>query len=296
MKKRMLSLFCGIMLLLTGVAFSGERVYYYHNDPAGTPLAMTDASGTVVWRGDYKPFGEEYQITGFPENDKKFVGKEKDEETGLYYFGARYMEAKIGRFVSPDPVGAVDPKTGSINQAVIHDPQRLNHYAYGLNNPYKYVDPDGEFAIAIAIPVIMAYAPVIITGVEAAVITAVTYVAAKAAVEAYNASKSESKEDSNVGRLGGKEHRDKVKERAQQLKDEGHEITAGGGEKPERAVITPEGKRRFPDISTKDPNGNNYHENVGKQTQKGEPVSRERRALKDIDRATGKKTGFKPYD
>ncbi len=50
---------------------------------------MTDSYGNVIWRGDYKPFGEEYQITGFPENNKKFIGKEKDEETGLYYFGAR---------------------------------------------------------------------------------------------------------------------------------------------------------------------------------------------------------------
>jgi RHS repeat-associated protein len=149
MKKRMLSLFCGIMLLLTGVAIGGERVYYYHNDPAGTPLAMTDASGTVVWRGDYKPFGEEYQITGFPENDKKFVGKEKDEETGLYYFGARYMESKIGRFIAPDPVGAVDPSNGKVSKKVISNPQGQNNYSYALNNPYRYVDPNGLIWVTI---------------------------------------------------------------------------------------------------------------------------------------------------
>ena len=120
-------------------------------DPAGTPLAMTNSSGTVVWKVDYKPFGEEQSVTQSPENVMKFVGKEKDKETGLYYFGARYMEPMIGRFISPDPVGAVDPKTGKINQMIIQDPQRINVYAYGLNNPYKYIDSSGELAF-LAIP------------------------------------------------------------------------------------------------------------------------------------------------
>ncbi|OGP72778.1 MAG: hypothetical protein A2V86_08725 [Deltaproteobacteria bacterium RBG_16_49_23] len=196
-------LICVMMaiLLLTGVALAAEKVYYYHSDPAGTPQSMTDASGSVVWRGDYKPFGEEYQVTGFPENDKKFIGKEKDEETGLYYFGARYMEARIGRFVSPDPVGAVNPKTGTINQIVIHDPQRLNYYAYGLNNPYKYVDAHGEepVSLTLAISGIVAYGPVIIKAAEAAVIILATYAAARTAVEVYEASKSERKEESKGG-------------------------------------------------------------------------------------------------
>ncbi len=118
--------------------------YFYHTDPAGTPLAMTDSSGSVVWRGDYLPFGEENIISGTLENDFRFVGKENDKETGLYYFGARYMEAMIGRFISPDPVGAVDSRTGGINEKVLRNPQRINLYAYGLNNPYKYLDPDWQ--------------------------------------------------------------------------------------------------------------------------------------------------------
>jgi len=90
------------------------------------------------------PFGEDYQITSTHENDKMFVGKEKDKETGLYYFGARYMEAVIGRFISPDPVGAVDPRMSGLNGKIIKNPQRINTYAYGLNNPYRYIDPDGN--------------------------------------------------------------------------------------------------------------------------------------------------------
>ncbi len=118
-------------------------VYFYHSDPAGTPAAMTDPSGNVVWQADYLPFGEENLTSGTLENDFKFVGKENDKETGLYYFGARYMEAMVGRFISPDPVGAVDSNTGRINGNNILNPQRLNRYGYGLNNPFKYFDPDG---------------------------------------------------------------------------------------------------------------------------------------------------------
>ena len=140
-----LLIFIIIIFLLSPSVFAGEVVFFYHTDPAGTPLAMTDSSGTVVWRGEYKPFGEEIEITPEPENKLKFVGKEKDKETGLLYFGARYMEAKIGRFLSTDPVGPVDPKTGKVNTKNLLNPQRLNYYAYGLNNPYRYIDHDGRW-------------------------------------------------------------------------------------------------------------------------------------------------------
>jgi RHS repeat-associated protein len=117
---------------------------FYHTDPAGTPAAMTDPAGSAVWRADYLPFGEENLTSGTLENDFRFVGKENDKETGLYYFGARYMEAMIGRFVSPDPVGAVDSRAGKPNDKTLRNPQRINLYAYGLNNPYRYIDPDGN--------------------------------------------------------------------------------------------------------------------------------------------------------
>jgi RHS repeat-associated protein len=120
-------------------------VYFYHTDPAGTPAAMTDPSGSAVWRADYLPFGEENLTSGTLENDFRFVGKENDKETGLYYFGARYMEAMIGRFISPDPVGAVSPTKGKVDQTSLLNPQRLNRYSYSLNNPNKYIDPDGKW-------------------------------------------------------------------------------------------------------------------------------------------------------
>jgi len=62
------------------------------------------------------------------------TGKERDQETGLDYFGARYYGSALGRFTSPDPLAGIDP----------YDPQSWNAYAYGRNNPLSYVDPTGE--------------------------------------------------------------------------------------------------------------------------------------------------------
>ncbi len=124
-----------------------ENVFFYHTDPVGTPVAMTDHNGDKVWEADYLPFGDEYDVDAVIANDRRFVNKEKDEETGLSYFGARYMDTGIGRFLAADPVKIVGAN-GQINQAIMNDPQRLNMYSYGLNNPYRYVDPDGREVIS----------------------------------------------------------------------------------------------------------------------------------------------------
>src|SRR5579864_148300 len=64
-----------------------------------------------------------------------FTGKERDAETGLGYFRARYFSAAQGRFTSPDPIWVKADR--------MLDPQRLNLYAYGRNNPLEYSDPTG---------------------------------------------------------------------------------------------------------------------------------------------------------
>jgi RHS repeat-associated protein len=65
---------------------------------------------------------------------------------GLICMGARYLDPRTGRFIQPDPVGLVDPATGKVNQEMLLNPQRLNRYVYALNNPYRYVDPEGMSA------------------------------------------------------------------------------------------------------------------------------------------------------
>jgi RHS repeat-associated protein len=62
----------------------------------------------------------------------RFTGKERDTESGLDYFGARYYASNMGRFMSPDPTGGK-----------LDDPQSLNRYVYVRNNPLSYTDPTG---------------------------------------------------------------------------------------------------------------------------------------------------------
>ena len=71
--------------------------------------------------------------------DEKFTGKERDAETGLDYFGARYMSSAQGRFTSPDPL---------LSSGRPDDPQSWNRYAYVSNNPLRYTDPFGLYKFA----------------------------------------------------------------------------------------------------------------------------------------------------
>ncbi len=115
---------------------------YLLADALGSTRLVTDNTGSVVGRHDYLPFGEEIaggtggrggQWGTLDLVDRKFTGQVRDSETGEDYFGARYYGSALGRFTSPDPL----PGWAS-------DPQSWNMYAYGRNNPLKYVDPDGE--------------------------------------------------------------------------------------------------------------------------------------------------------
>lgn len=73
----------------------------------------------------------------YPQFD--YTGKERDAETGLDYFGARYLSAAQGRFTSPDPL--------LVNSLRLISPQRWNIYAYAVNNPLVFVDPRGRDAM-----------------------------------------------------------------------------------------------------------------------------------------------------
>lgn len=143
-------LICLFSLLSSPGLLFAREVVFYHTDNVGSPVAMTNSDGAVVWRAHDKPFGEEFQTTATPEHSsRRFIGKEKDKETGLVYIGARYLDPVTGRFLQPDPVGPVDPMTGKVNAAMLSNPQRLNRYAYGLNNPYWYIDPDGRETVVL---------------------------------------------------------------------------------------------------------------------------------------------------
>jgi len=120
-----------------------EHTYYTHSDHLGSSNVITNESGTKVSQTEYQPYGKVSQQTGDDVTPYKFTGKELDT-TGLYYFGARYYDPEIGRFISAD----------SIVQSPF-DPQTLNRYTYCRNNPLKYVDPSGHFFIGLIIAAII---------------------------------------------------------------------------------------------------------------------------------------------
>ena len=120
-------------------------VEYYHLDAVGTVLAVTNEAGALVEEHDYDVFGQEVGAQAGTQ-PKRFAGKERDGETGWDYFGARYYGSKVGRFTATDPV--MDLKASLVI------PQKWNRYAYALNNPLKFVDPDGreEYRILVGDP------------------------------------------------------------------------------------------------------------------------------------------------
>jgi RHS repeat-associated protein len=132
--------------LLASPTRAGDVVEYFHQDALGNVRAVTNQAGQVIERHDYLPFGEECTSGPCANNlrvsggqPRKFTGKERDQETGLDYFGARYYGSQIGRFTRVDPV-----YTWRENLA---DPQRWSRYAYARNNPLRYVDPDGKIPL-----------------------------------------------------------------------------------------------------------------------------------------------------
>jgi RHS repeat-associated protein len=123
---------------------------YLTPDHLGSTRAVTDRAGNIRARHDYLPFGEELDAgiagrttqIGYTQPDstrQRFTSKERDSESKLDFFGARYYASHHGRFTS------VDPAMGS---AVLSLPQSWNRYAYVLNNPLNIIDPDGMLWVA----------------------------------------------------------------------------------------------------------------------------------------------------
>jgi len=129
------------LIILIGVLASllaqvrSETITYMHTDALGTPVAATDESGNVLWREHYTPFGEKVDKEAASVNNSiGYTGHVNDSDTGLTYMQARYYDPVIGRFYSNDPIG-------------FRDVHSFNRYAYGNNNPYKYVDLDGRESV-----------------------------------------------------------------------------------------------------------------------------------------------------
>ena len=130
-----------------------EKRYYYHSDHLGSAQFVTDWRGRQYEHIEYTPYGElwiEEVAAGLDKLPFRFTGKEMDEETGLYYYGARYLDPKYSRWLSGDPaLGEYVPAAGSdpselAGMGGVFNVVNLHLYHYAGNNPVKYIDPDGK--------------------------------------------------------------------------------------------------------------------------------------------------------
>ena len=123
------------------------KLYYYHADHLQSAQFITNAKGEKYEHIEYTPYGELWIEETAPGVDKlpfRFTGKELDTETGLYYYGARYLDPKYSRWLSGDPALNDYMAGSSVGEGGIYNTVNLSVYHYGGNNPVKYVDPDGR--------------------------------------------------------------------------------------------------------------------------------------------------------
>ena len=141
----LMTVLLGALLLAgTGARAATETITHIHGDISGSPLAATSSTGAVVWKESYRPYGERWvNDPGSAQQSQWFHGKEQDTATGLQYFGARYYDPAVGRFLGIDPV---DYQDGNLHS--------FNRYAYGNNNPVSYLDPDGQLPLPVIAAVV----------------------------------------------------------------------------------------------------------------------------------------------
>lgn len=140
-------------------------ISYLTNDALGSPRVITNSYGDLKARRDFYPFGEEigagvgsrntnqrYSATA-DDTRVKFATYQRDIETGLDFAQSRYFSPKLGRFTSPDEFKGgpdelfdfeEDASSNPTFYADLRNPQSLNKYQYGYNNPYKFNDPSGH--------------------------------------------------------------------------------------------------------------------------------------------------------
>ena len=111
--------------------------FFYHPDHLGSSSFITNLDGEVVQHIEYVPFGEVFieERNSVWNTPYLFNAKEFDEETGLYYYGARYYEPRLSLWLSTDPA----------QEKTLH----LTTYNFSQNNPINYIDADGLWSLKI---------------------------------------------------------------------------------------------------------------------------------------------------
>ncbi len=134
---------------------------YFHNDRIGNTIFVSDGNGAKVSKPVYKPFGEVYTNANNSGDDDSyrygFGGKETDSGTGLMYFGGRYYDSDVGRFITAD-IAAI----GSDGYRAA----QLNRYAFNQNDPINMADPSGNLAFMTMMVIAFVVAATVTTASE----------------------------------------------------------------------------------------------------------------------------------
>lgn len=113
--------------------------YYYHSDHLGSSSLLTDPNGNIYQHYGYRAFGaERWDDSSYDANinvTNRYTGQLLDKDTGLYYYGSRYYDPELARFVQADPV---------VPGSITTNSQALNRYTYSFNNPLIFTDPTGN--------------------------------------------------------------------------------------------------------------------------------------------------------
>jgi len=128
--------------LIAEYDYVGSRYLYYAPDQINTTRVVTDQVGNVVYSAVHDPYGGIQQaLVSTYDPQLKFSGKERDSESELDYFGARYYGRDQYRFISIDP--------NYTKNTVSFNSKMFNSYSYCMNNPNRFIDPDGAYLVDI---------------------------------------------------------------------------------------------------------------------------------------------------
>jgi len=123
-----------------------DTLYFYHTDHLGTPIAMTDSGGGLVWRAEHVPFGGLHSLpVSAVTNNLRLPGQYFDSETGLHQNWFRDYDSGIGRYREPDPLGLAGGDSSSLTPA----PVGVNVYSYAEQNPVVKLDPLGLAVVTV---------------------------------------------------------------------------------------------------------------------------------------------------
>lgn len=143
--------------LINGVVSGTARYRYIHPDHLGSTNLVTDASSTAVETLDYYPYGTTRVNSGSDVSARKYIGQFYDASENLGYLNARYYDGARGQFLTEDPTflaigipNQVQRLARQDQNRLLLDPQQMNVYSYGRDNPISNSDPNGNNIYAVA--------------------------------------------------------------------------------------------------------------------------------------------------